>query len=439
MTNVTVDPVLTNDLTLAPGVPNRDKRERNEGVDMKPGVKPGVKPCGPLLLSSILLVSCVWVAGCVPQKQTAKIPPLEVTTVMLKPRDVPISLQYVGQTESSRAVEIRARVEGYLEKKLYREGVVVRQGAPLFQLESRPLQLAAESAEAVLLDKESLAQNARLTQERLKLLLAENAISKKDYDDAMVADRSAAAALASSRAEQARAKLNLSYARITSPLTGLVGRANLAEGSYINPASNGLLTTVAQVDPIWVNFSVSENEWLRYEREEKQGTLRFPKRLDFDVDMILSDGKSLTSGGKLNFSSPSIDTQTGAYAVRATFPNADLGVRPGQFVRVRLHGAVRPNAILVPQRSIMQGQTGKFVYVVDKDNKAEVRPVQVGDWNGDDWFITAGLKGDEQIVVGGIVKVQPGIPLQVNTTAADASKVSVNEARQATSPTEVKK
>lgn len=356
--------------------------------------------------------------------------PTEVTAVAVTPRDVPITLQYVGQTESSRLVEIRARVDGYLLKKFYNEGVVVRQGDPLFQIDPRPLQVVAESANAAVKDKENWAQNAKQTLDRLKLLVAENAVSRKDADDALAAEKSAGAALALAKADQSRAEMNLSYARITSPLTGLAGRSVLAEGSYVNPAANGLLTTVAQIDPIWVNFSISENEWQRFADESKRGTLRFPQNFDFDVEMILSDGRALPTHGKINFAAPSVDTQTGTYAIRAAFANADLGVRPGQFVRVRLNGAVRPAAILVPQRAVMQGQTGKFVYVVTKDNKAEIRPVEVGDWLGDEWFINSGLQGGEQIVVGGIVKVQPGTPLKIvaATAPTDAAKAPASPA-----------
>jgi len=359
------------------------------------------------------IIGTVLAAGCGPQGEAPALPPAEITTTIIRPRDTPVALQYVGQTESSRLVEIRARVDGYLQKKHYVEGTVVHQGDPLFQIDPRPLKALADSAAATLQDKENWAQNARKTQERLQPLLAENAISKKDFDDAVAAEKSAAAALAASRAEHSRAGMNLSYARITAPLTGIAGRSNLAEGTYINPAVNGLLTTVAQVDPIWVNFSISENEWLRYRDEVERGTLRFPKNLEFEVEMLLSDGRTFPSRGKVDFASPSVDPQTGTYAVRATFPNKDMAISPGQFVRVCLNGMVRPNAILVPQSAVMQGQSGKFVYAVGTDNKAEIRPVEVGDWHGEDWFVTSGLKEGERIVVGGAARVQPGAQLKI--------------------------
>lgn len=369
------------------------------------------------LLAGVLLLS-----ACGPQGPMAVPPPVEVTTVQVLPRDVAIPLQYVGQTESSRLVEIRARVDGYLQKKFFNEGVVVRQGEPLFQIDPRPLQVVADSAAAALQDKENWVENMRRTRERLQRLLTENAVSQKDVEDALAAEKSASAAQAISQADQAKASMNLAYALVTSPLTGLVSRANIAEGSYINPGVNGLLTTVAQIDPIWVNFSISENEWLRFADESKQGRLRLPANFDFDVEMVLADGRTLNSRGKINFASPSVDTVTGAYAVRASFANADMAVRPGQFVRLRLHGLVRPQALLVPQRAVMQGQTGKFVYVVTGEGKAEMRPVDVGDWHQNDWFVSKGLLGGEQVIVGGVVKVQAGSAVRVANEPPAAQK-----------------
>jgi len=379
---------------------------------------------------TLILTALALSAGCGQQIPVQVALPVEVTTIPVVARDVPIALQYLGQTESSRAAEIRARVDGYLQAKYFIEGAVVRQGAPLFLIEPRSLQLAVESTEAALKDKENLAQNAKATLERLRSLITENAVSKKDFDDASAVERSSAAALAAGRAELARTQLNLSYTHISAPFTGLVGRALVAEGSYINPAANGLLTTVTQYDPMWVNFSISENEWVRFDQEKTKGTLLFPANLDFDVELILSDGTTLGRRGKINFGSPSVDTQTGTYAIRASFPNPDLALRPGQFVRVRLLGLVRPAAILVPQRAVMQGQTGKFVYVVNKENKAEIQPVEVGDWYGNDWFVSSGLKGGEQIVVGNVVKVQPGALLKPTAEPAavvPASQVSANK------------
>jgi membrane fusion protein (multidrug efflux system) len=372
-------------------------------------------------LGHVVAAAVFLLGGCGRPAAPPAPPPVEVTVTTVAPRDVPIVLQYVGQTESSRLVEIRARVDGYLQKKFFVEGLVVREGASLFQIDPTPLQLAADSANAAVQDKEAYAQNARQSLDRLRPLLEENAVSRKDYDDATAQERSATAALAAAKADAARAKTSLSYALITSPLTGLAGRANVAEGTYVSPGANGLLTTVAQVDPIWVSFSVSENEWNSLADEAAKGRLRLPEGFGFDVSMALPGGRAVPAQGKINFASPSVDAQTGTYALRATFPNPDLAIRPGQFVHLSVKGATRPAAILVPQRAVMQGQTGKFVYVVTKAGTAEARPVEVGNWHGGEWFINSGLRAGEQVVVDGVVKVQPGAPVKVVTEPAKGS------------------
>lgn len=375
------------------------------------------------ILRAGLLVTALLAACDSGQQAVPALPPIEVTTVDIAPADVPVAFVYVGQTESSRQVEIRAQVEGYLEKKFFVEGGIVREGDPLFRIDPRPLQAVADGAAAALAARENALEKSRRTRERLQALLAENAVSEKDVEDATVAEQAAAAALTMSRAEHTRATMNLSYAYIKSPLKGLVSRANIAEGSYVMPGGASLLTTVAQVDPIWVNFSTSENEFLRFNDDILAGRLRFPKNFDFDVEVMLGDGRTLNTRGKLNFAAPAVDPRTGAYAIRASFPNPDLILRPGQFVRVRLLGALRPGAILVPQRAVMQGEGGKFVYVVGADGRAERRPIAVGDWHGDEWFVNSGLKGGERVVVGGVVKVQPGSALKVvGEAAAPAGK-----------------
>ena len=361
-----------------------------------------------------LTLTVLILGGCGHQLAPPPPPPVEVTAVTVASRDVPIVKEYVGQTESSRQVEIRARVEGYLRKTANLEGSLVHAGDFLFQIDPGPLQLIADGTRAAEQDKQSVADNARENLARLKPLFAQNAVSKKDYDDAVALEKSASAALAASQAEDARARMNLGYARITSPLSGLASRSLLSEGSYINPAMNGLLTTVSQVDPILANFSISEDEKLSLDREVEAGTLRFPAHNAFVVQMVLSDGRTLQSNGTLDFAAPSVDPQTGGFALRASFPNQAMVVRPGQFVRLRVKGLVRVGAILVPQRAVMQGQAGRFVYVVNAGGQAEVRPVAMGDWQGDQWFVLSGLKPGERVIVGGIIKVQPGAPLKVS-------------------------
>lgn len=216
------------------------------------------------------------------------------------------------------------------------------------------------------------------------------------------------------------AELNLSYTVIKSPLAGLSSFAKQQDGSYVTSA-NGLLTTVYQLDPMWVNFSVSENELLAYRDQIEKKQLQFPANNDFEVTVILADGTVLPARGHINFTNPAFSSQTGTFLVRASFANAQGSLRPGQFVKARVSGATRPNAILVPQRAVLQGSKGHFVWVVDKDSKAHERPVEVGTWHGDDWFISDGLKPGERIVVDGAIRVVADRPLKITDQPAAAA------------------
>ncbi|HTJ98175.1 MAG TPA: efflux RND transporter periplasmic adaptor subunit, partial [Bordetella sp.] len=212
------------------------------------------------------------------------------------------------------------------------------------------------------------------------------------------------------------AELNLSYTTIKSPLNGLSSFARQQDGSYVTATSQSLLTYVYQLDPMWVNFSISENEMLAYRDQIGKGQLTFPPRNSFDVAVILADGSVYPQTGRIDFTNPAFNTQTGTFLVRASLSNKDGVLRPGQFVRARVSGAVRPNAVLVPQRAVLQGSKSHFVWVVDKDGKARQRVVEVGSWHGDDWFITDGLKPGETIVVDGAIRVAPDMPLKITST-----------------------
>jgi membrane fusion protein (multidrug efflux system) len=216
------------------------------------------------------------------------------------------------------------------------------------------------------------------------------------------------------------AQLNLSYTTIKSPLTGLSSFAKQQDGSYVTAGPSGLLTTIYQLDPMWVNFSVSENEMLRYRDQIKKGKLRFPANNDFEVAVVLADGSLFPRVGHIDFANPAFSTQTGTFLVRASFANPEGLLRPGQFVQARVSGSVRPNAILVPQRAVLQGSKSHFVWVVGQDAKGHQRVVEVGEWHGDDWFITDGLKAGERVVVDGAIRVVPDTPLKITEAPAES-------------------
>lgn len=371
---------------------------------------------------SAALVATTLTVACKPASTTeTPPPPVDVKVVTVTARDTPVSFDYTGQTESSQTVEIRARVDGYLKKRFYTEGSMVDKGAPLFQIDPSQLTAKVQGASAKLQQAEGKLLSAQQTVQRLRPLVADEAVSQKDMDAAIAAEKDAMGEVASARADLSSAELNLGYTKLVSPIKGQAGKATMAEGSFVSAGQNSLLTTVSALDPIFVNFNMSENEWLSYSEDMKKGTLRMPNEGAFDVQLILSNGRELPNRGKLNFSSELVDPQTGLYDIRASFSNRDFELSPGQYVRVRLLGASRPNALLVPQRAVMQGQKGKFVYVVGAGDKAEMRPLEVGVWVGNQWLVTAGLKSGERVVTDGMLKVQPGAVLKV---VADISQNS---------------
>lgn len=349
--------------------------------------------------------------------QQAPQPQVEVTVVSVSPQTTPATFEFTGKTESSRSVEIRARVEGYLDKIAYQEGSLVRSDQLLFQLDPQPFQAALENAKGDLARAEAQLANARATLARVRPLAKENAVSQKDLDDSVAAERSAQAQLQSAKAQVRTAELNLGYTTIKSPLNGRAGKSEFREGSLISPGANSLITTVVQLDPIWVNFGVGENDMLKFRTEKASGKIQADAK-NIQVELVLADGTVHPRKGRINYVAPSIDSGTGTQAMRAEIPNPDAALNPGSFVRVRVEGAVRANIILVPQRAIMQGPQGKFVYVIGADNKAEPRPVQVGDFYGDQWIVNSGLSGGEQVIVDGAIKVKPGATVKIVPSGA---------------------
>jgi membrane fusion protein, multidrug efflux system len=337
-------------------------------------------------------------------------PPAPVDAVTVAPRALPVAFEYTAQTAGSREVEVRARVTGILLKRNFEEGARVKQGQSLFSIDPAPYQAALARAEADVAAAEARAQQAARNAARLKPLYAEKAVSQKDFDDAASAEEIGAADVKAAKARLAEVRLSLGYTKVESPVSGIAGRALRSEGSLVS-GPEVLLTTVVQVDPIWVNFGIPDNERARLEKEAQAGRLKLPKR--FEVELRLADGSIHPVKGTLDFTDVRVSTATGTSEARAELPNPDGELRPGQFVRVILRGAERPGAILVPQRAVLEGPQGKFVYVISDKGAAEARPVQVGEWVGDEWIVTSGLQGGEQVITDGVMKIGPGAPVQV--------------------------
>ncbi|HEX4331656.1 MAG TPA: efflux RND transporter periplasmic adaptor subunit [Usitatibacter sp.] len=341
-------------------------------------------------------------------------PPIPVAIEEVRPHDVAIEFEYPAQTAGSREVEVRARVSGILLKRNYEEGAAVRPGQSLFSIDPATYEAAAARAEADVASAEARLNNAERNARRAKPLYEAKAASQKDLDDATSAQEVAAADLKSARAKLADARRDLAYTHVEAPVSGVTSRSLKSEGTLI-AGPQDLLTTVTQVDPIYVNFGLSETDQAALRRDAAAGKLVLPKDGRFDVAIRFEDGHVYSRAGKLVFTDVRVNNQTGTSDARAELPNPSAEVRPGQFVRVLLKGAKRVNAITVPQRAVQEGPQGKVVYVIGKDNKAEARPVTLGDWTGKEWIVLSGVAPGDKVITDGLMKVMmmPGAPLQV--------------------------
>jgi membrane fusion protein (multidrug efflux system) len=342
-------------------------------------------------------------------------PVLEVTVTRVEARDTPVAFELVGKTVSSRRVEVRSRVEGFLEKRVYTEGKFVQEGDILFRMDKKPFEADLQAAEAELAQQVARMDTAKANLDRIKPLVEKKAVSQKDLDDADGSYRTAAAAVEAAQAKVVNAKLNLGYTDIHAPVTGLSSFAVQQEGAYIGYGTDSLLTYVAALDPIWIEFSVSENQVLRVREEKGRGVLATPESDEnLEVEVVLADGTVYPHRGQITFADASLSEETGTFMIRADLPNPDHLLRPGQFVRVNILGGYRPNAIVVPQRSVQQGPNGSFVWVIDGESLAQFRPVEVGDWDDQEgWFVFSGLKDGENVVVDGALRLTDGAEVKI--------------------------
>ena len=369
------------------------------------------------------------VAGCGPSDGADKgghkggppggMPPPEVTAMTVAPKAIPVTFEYVGQTAGSREVEVRARVTGILLKRNFEEGGPVKQGQSLFTIDPAQFEAAVQRTQADVAAAEARLQQAKRNVARFKPLYAERAVSQKDYDDAVSAEQIGTADVAAARARLAEARLNLGYTKVEAPVSGVASKAQRSEGSLVS-GPDVLLTSVVQLDPIWVNFGIPDGEASQLRKEIEAGRLAMPKDGRFEVGLRLGDGTQYDGIGLLNFSDVRISASTGTRESRAELPNPKGVLQPGQFVRVLLRGAVYPNAVTVPQRAVLEGPQGKFVYVVNDKSAAEPRPVVAGEWSGGgDWIITSGLKEGDRVIVDGVMKLGPGAPVRIAQAGAE--------------------
>lgn len=346
-------------------------------------------------------------------------PPLEVRVLEVKPQTTANLIEVPGRVQAVRTAEVRARVDGIVQRRLYEEGSDVREGQKLFLIDPRELRASLNAVEATLARAEATVANAAQDIDRYKGLVAEQAISEQEYDAAVARLRTGQADVAQTRAQLESARLSLSYTGVTAPIAGRAGRAQVTEGALVSAAAATLLTTIEQLDPIYVNFSQSSADVLRIRREITQGTLKVPEFGRVSINLQLEDGSKYQHAGHLDFLDLSIDEATGTAALRAEFPNPDRTLLPGQFVRARIAAGVRPGALLIPQRAVKLTAQGANVMIVGADNVVVERPVTVGDLHEGSWVVLNGLAAGDRVIVDGLQKVKPGQPVRI---AGDAGQ-----------------
>ena len=372
----------------------------------------------PALRLALPLALALLASGCKPAGGPPHgFPPPVVTVTVVEPKDVPVSYEYVAQTAGFREVEVRARVTGILMKRNYQEGALVKRGESLFTIDPAPFQVALSRAEADVAMAEARLSQAKRETTRLKPVIAARAASQKEMDDAASAEQVAEAEMKNAQARMAEAKLNLDYTRVEAPISGVSSRAVVSEGALVS-GPNVLLTTVTQTDPMYVIFGIPDRERLAIRRDVEAGRLRVPDGGRFKVTVKLADGSLYSKPGLLNFADVRVNSQTGTSEARAEIANPGNLLRPGEFARVVLAGAVRPNAIVIPQRAVLESPKGKFAYIVNAESKAEPRPLEVGEWTSDGWIINAGLQPGDRVIVDGVMKIGPGAPVKVTDDAA---------------------
>jgi membrane fusion protein (multidrug efflux system) len=356
----------------------------------------------------LVAVATLLLAAC-GKEQGGPPPPPEVGVITIEPRKVEITDQLPGRTTAFRVAEVRPQVTGIVQKRLFTEGSEVKSGQQLFQIDSGSYRAALSSAEAALKRAEAQAVTAKLLAERYAPLIAANAVSKQENDEAIAARARAEADVAAARAAVESARINVVYTQVLSPINGRIGRALVTEGALVTSGQQGLLATVQQLDPIYVDITQSSTEMLRLQKQLANGELVKSSDDQAEVALTLEDGTTYPERGSLKVSEVSVDPGTGSVALRAVFPNPRRELLPGMFVRALLTRGTRAAALLVPQRGVTRNQKGEAtVLIVDADNKVAEKVVTADRAIGSDWLITAGLAAGDRVIVDGVQKAKPG-------------------------------
>jgi membrane fusion protein (multidrug efflux system) len=366
------------------------------------------------VLPAVLLLSAL--ASCGKQEAPQGMPPIEVGAIEVKPQSLALTLEHAAQLRGVREVEVRARVSGILQKRLYQEGARVKEGDVLFRIDPAPFQATVARARAELGVQQANLQNARRDRDRVVSLFDQKLVSTRDRDNAIAAHDSAMASVAAAEAALKSSELDLSYTSVRAPISGLTSREVRSEGSLVTAGGDSsLLTHIVQSDRLYVQFAVPEAE-ANSIRGANMGGASNP----VTVDVLDTAGNALAQGAKVEFISNAVGDQTGTVEVRALLANS-MNLTPGQVVRARVNGVTLASSLVIPKRAVMHGVQGSFVWLIGAGDKVEFRPVQLGTTAENDVVVDQGLKAGERIVVDGILKVQPGAVVKGVPLAAGAA------------------
>ena len=333
--------------------------------------------------------------------------PVPVATLLVRPATTVQTIEAVGQAEGQREVEVRARVGGILLQRVYSEGTSVRAGETLFRIDPAPFENTLARAEAQLAEVEARLEQAEREAARAARLAEQNAIGRKEADDAASTLALVRAQRQTAQAAVRQARLDLSWTRVEAPVSGVSGRSRYSEGSLISASGGDALTVITQNDPIWVRFSLPDAEHARLARNGGVRSLR-------KVEAVLADGSTHTAPGRLNFAASQVEARTASVTLRAEFANPGGLILPGQFIRIRLVTGERDGVFLIPQSAVLQSDRGRFVYVLEEGGKARKQPVSTAGWDSKgNWVVTDGLKADERVVLDNLLRIKPDSRLEV--------------------------
>ncbi len=372
-------------------------------------------PIRPFALSCALLLT---LAACKDDAPQGPPPPPEVGVITANAQTVPLQRDFVGRLAPFRSSDVRARVAGVLTRRVYQEGSDVKEGQVLFQIDPAPLQAALSASQAQLASAQATYANARASANRARQLAPQKFVSQSDLDNAEAAERSAAAAVQQAKAGVASSRINLDYASVRAPISGRAGKQQVTEGALVGQGEATLLTTIDQIDPLFVNFSISVSELDQLRRAQN---VSLAGNAESTVSVILADGSAYAQTGTLDFSSTVVDPATGAVSLRARIPNPDSNLLPGSFVTLKATLGEQRDAFLVPQAAIQRDAASAYAMVVGKDGKVVRKNVVTGSSRDGQWLINGGLAAGDQVIVSGLQKVRESEPAKATPWKPDAA------------------